>query len=84
MKEHEVGAEGLARRVWVLHVSLSGLPGLALGGAESVLPFDIVGSEGAHVSRELPIPDVFGSLRHALVFLNNGKSRSKIGETQIK
>ena len=62
LEEHEVGAEGFPGRIWVLHVGFSGFSGLALGGPESVLPFDIFGSEGPHVSRELPLPGIFGSL----------------------
>jgi hypothetical protein len=84
LEEHEVGAKGLLWRVWVLHVGLSGLAGLALGGPESVLSFDIVGSEGAHVSRELPLPGVFGSLGHALIFLDSAGPWSEIGETKTK
>ena len=62
LKEHEVGAKGLPRRVWVLHVSFPGFAGLALGGPEGVLPLDIFGSESAHVSRKFLLPGVFGSL----------------------
>jgi len=69
LEEHEVGAEGFLWRIWVLHVGFSRLPGLALGGPESVLPLNIFGGEGAHVGRVLSLPGVLGSLRHTLVFL---------------
>ena len=80
LEEHEVRAEGFPRRVWVLHVRFSGPAGLALGGPEGILSFDVFGSEGAHVSRIFLLPSVFGSLRHALVFLGTIGGRGQRSE----
>ena len=82
LKEHEVRAKRFLRRVWVLHVGFPGLAGLALGGPERILPFNVVGSEGAHVRRELPFSGFFGRLRHTLVFLR--AMGSIVGETEIR
>ena len=71
LEKHEEATGGFLGRILVLHAGFAGFSNLALGGLDCVLPVDILGSEGAHVSRELPLPcDLFGP-RHLLVFLDN-------------
>jgi len=83
LEEHGIGAERFPGHIYVFHDGLSRSPGLSLDSPGSPPPLDIYGSEGAHVSREHPLPGHYCSLRHGLVFLDSREPGSKVGETQI-
>ena len=67
MQEHEVCAQRLLGRVWVLDVTLPRLASLALSSSEKILAFDVVRSQGSHIGIELTLTSFFEDLRTFLI-----------------